>query len=188
MHRLPLNTNFVPFPVLRTTRLSLRQITEKDVAEIFFLRSDNVVLRYLDKSPSPSPGETLEWIRRINDSERKGESITWGIAFGEDVLIGTICFWKLAKEHYRAEIGYALHPAMQGKGIMQEALTEVLNYGFKVMGLHSVEANVNPNNSSSIKLLERNGFVKEAHYKENYYFNGAFLDSAIYSLLKPADF
>jgi ribosomal-protein-alanine N-acetyltransferase len=73
----------------------------------------------------------------------------------------------------------------QGKGIMQEALSAVLNYGFELLKLHSVEANVNPNNVSSIKLLERNGFVREAYFKENYYYNNQFLDTAIYSLLTP---
>ena len=81
--------------------------------------------------------------------------------------------------------GYALHPDQQGKGLMQEAMTAVLEYGFKIMKLHSIEANVNPNNLSSIKLLVRNNFVREAYYKENYFFDGKFYDSAIYSLLRP---
>ncbi len=68
---------------------------------------------------------------------------------------------------------------------MQEAILTILDYGFKIMKLHSVEANVNPNNAASIKLLERNNFIREAYHKENYYYNGKFLDSAIYSLLTP---
>ena len=63
----------------------------------------------------------------------------------------------MKKESYRAELGYALHPDYHGKGIMQETMKEVLDYGFKIMKLHSVEANVNPENAASIKLLERNG-------------------------------
>jgi len=66
---------------------------------------------------------------------------------------------------------------------MQEAFSEVVNYGFKVMKLHSIEANVNPANEASIKLLEKNNFIREAYYEENYYYNGKFLDTAIYSLL-----
>ena len=110
----------------------------------------------------------------------------WGITLKEsDTVIGTICYWRMQKEHYRAEIGYALHPAQQGKGMMDEALKAVLQYGFETMQLHSVEANVNPANEASRKLLERNGFVKEAHFRENYYYNGQFLDSVIYSLITP---
>ena len=101
------------------------------------------------------------------------------------LLIGTIGFWRITKEHYRAEIGYALHPDFHRKGITQEAMIEVLNYGFEMIRLHSVEANVNPNNEASKKLLEKNKFVQEAYFKENYFSNGQFLDSAIYSLLTP---
>jgi ribosomal-protein-alanine N-acetyltransferase len=71
----------------------------------------------------------------------------------------------------------------QGKGIMQEAMSAVIKYGFEKMNLHSIEANVNPANESSIKLLERNDFIKEAYFKENYFYDGKFLDTAIYSLL-----
>ena len=68
---------------------------------------------------------------------------------------------------------------------MKEAMDAVLEYGFKEMKLHSIEANVDPGNQPSIKLLEKKGFIKEAHFKENMFFNGSFLDSAIYSLLNP---
>jgi ribosomal-protein-alanine N-acetyltransferase len=59
----------------------------------------------------------------------------------------------------------------------------VLDYGFNIMNLHSVEANVNPDNLASIKLLANNGFKREAYFKENYFYNGKFLDTMIYSLL-----
>ena len=70
---------------------------------------------------------------------------------------------------------------------MDEALKAVLHYGFYTMKLHSVEANIDPENATSKKLLERNGFIREAYYKENYFFEGKFIDSAIYSLLTPVE-
>jgi ribosomal-protein-alanine N-acetyltransferase len=93
--------------------------------------------------------------------------------------------WNIEKENHRAEIGYALHPAHQGQGLMQEAMTKVLDYGFTQLKLHSVEANVNPDNLTSIKLLEKNNFVREGYFKESFYYNGKYLDAAIYSLLNP---
>ena len=110
----------------------------------------------------------------------------WGISLRSDPrLIGTAGFWRIIREHDRAEIGYTLHPDHQGKGYMQEAMTAIFDFGFRKMKLHSVEANVNPNNEASIKLLERNGFVKEAHFKENWLYDGRYLDTAIYSRLSP---
>lgn len=178
------NLSFSPFPILTTERLVLRQINESDVNEILFLRSDERVMRYIDKAPAETLDDAYEFIRKIADLEEKADAVTWAICQkGDTKLIGTIVFWNIQKEHYRAEVGYNLHPDYWGKGIMQEALQVVLDYGFRVMKLHSIEANVNPGNAASIKLLERNNFVREAYFKENYYFNGKFLDTAIYSLL-----
>ncbi|MDO8550886.1 MAG: GNAT family protein [Ignavibacteria bacterium] len=55
------------------------------------------------------------------------------------------------------------------------------------MKLHSIEGTVNPNNLPSIKLLEKNNFIREAYFKENFYYNGKFLDTAIYSLINPGN-
>lgn len=74
-------------------------------------------------------------------------------------LIGTIGFWKIDKENHWAEIGFLLHLGHQRKGIMQEAVAAVLSYGFSAIKLHSIEANINPANMASKKLLKKNGFV-----------------------------
>jgi ribosomal-protein-alanine N-acetyltransferase len=76
-----------------------------------------------------------------------------------------------------------LLPEYQGKGIITEAIKEVVNYGFKVMKLHSIEAIIDPENFGSEKVLQKNGFVKEAHLKENEFYDGKFLDTVIYSKL-----
>lgn len=181
-----LKLNFEPFPELTAERIVLRRISHKDKDDIFFLRSDENVLKYLDKVPSPSVDETLEYIDKINTLINDNESILWGICLKKHTkLIGTICYWRMVKEHFRAEIGYVLHPQYQGTGIMHEAIGEVLRYGFETMQLHSVEAKVNPENVASIKLLEKNGFVREGYFREDFFFNGKFLDTGVYSLLTP---
>jgi ribosomal-protein-alanine N-acetyltransferase len=181
-----LTLNFKPFPLLTTQRLTLRRITASDVPEILFLRSDEQMMRYIDRPPMKSTDEVLQWMGMINENIDTDQSIAWGIQLkNPPKLIGIIMFWHIKKEHYRAEIGYMLHTAYQGNGFMHEALSCVLDYGFSAMKLHSVEANVNPANEASINLLERSHFVREAYHKENYYYNGQFLDSAIYSLVTP---
>ena len=181
-----LELNFNPFPQLTTERLVLTQMSIDDANEMFFLRSDESVMKYIDRPRAKSVEEAVQFIQMINTGLANNEYINWAITLKNDPrLIGNVCFWRIQKEHYRAEIGYTLHPDWHGKGIMQEAIIAVLDYGFKIMGLHSVEANVNPENIASIKSLERTGFVREAYFKENYYYDGKFLDSAIYSLITP---
>ncbi|MDP9048734.1 MAG: GNAT family N-acetyltransferase [Bacteroidota bacterium] len=176
--------NFNSFPNLSTPRLILRRISPDDAVDLFPLRADWNVMQYISRPLAKSVGDAKKLISIIDDSLIKNEGVTWAITLkSDDRLIGTIGYWKIVKEHHRAEIGYLLAPACQGKGIMHEALEKVLAYGFEVLKLHSVEAVVAPLNTSSIKLLERNGFIKEAHFKENFYFGGRFHDSAVYSLL-----
>jgi ribosomal-protein-alanine N-acetyltransferase len=179
-----LNLSFHPFPEQETLRLRLRQIKPADVESLFALRSDREVLTYLDRAPAASLEEVGELIQRIQDDWVNNVSINWAISLpGQEDLIGTIGFWKIDKAHHRAEIGYMLLPAYHRQGLMQEAMRAVLAYGFRQMKTHSVEANVNPNNMASIRLLRKFGFVQEAYFKENYYYAGTFVDSAIYSLL-----
>jgi ribosomal-protein-alanine N-acetyltransferase len=51
------------------------------------------------------------------------------------------------------------------------------------MKLNSLEAIIDPDNHASAKVLEKNGFVKEAHLKEYEFYEGRFLDTVIYSIL-----
>ena len=179
-----LSLNFSPFPQLETERLMLKQITPDDAPALLHLRSDKTVMQYIDRPLQQSADESLALIQLITDTLEKNEGVTWGIFLKEgSPLMGNIGFWRMEKEHYRAEIGYLLHPSLQGKGIMTEAMKAVLSYGFTAMKLHSVEANVNPANLASIRLLEKTGFVREAYFRENYFYNGKFMDSAVYSLL-----
>jgi len=182
-----LTLNFDPFPTLTTERLVLRRLSVSDGPQIFHHRSDPALNEYLDRAPCASLDEAVAFIRMVNNAIDENNNITWGIVLkGSDTIIGTIALWRIEKEHYRAELGYTLETAHQGKGLMSEALAAVLDHAFTKMGLHSIEANINPANTPSKVLLERHGFIREAYFRENYYHNGRFSDSAIYSLLTPA--
>ena len=183
-----LRLNFKPFPELETQRLLLRKIKHKDAPELFFLRSDEAVLRYLGRGPDTEIKQVKDFIKAIRKSVAANDSVIWAIALKEDPskLIGTICLWNIQKHNYRAEIGYVLHPEYWHKGIMKETIRKVLEYGFNTMQLHSVEARLQPENNASIALLESTGFVKEGYLKEDFHFNGKFLDTLIYSRLQQS--
>lgn len=176
--------NFDPFPQIKTERLLLRKITDADAEDIFKLRSDKNVMKYIGKKPVVSIGEARDWAKLIQDSLQNNSGITWGISMAEkESLIGTIGFWRIIKEHYRAEIGYMLLPQYWKQGFTKEAILKVIDYGFQEMKLHSIEAHINPKNIGSATVLEKTGFVLEAYFKEDFFFDGAFEDTAIYSLL-----
>jgi [ribosomal protein S5]-alanine N-acetyltransferase len=123
--------NFTPFPNLFTERLSLRQMNNNDEEEIFLLRSDERVLQYIDIPKAETIDDARKFIDKINGFILNNESILWAISLkNSTTLIGTICFWNIDKENSVAETGYILHPDLQGKGIMQEALQKIIDYGF----------------------------------------------------------
>lgn len=176
--------NFTPFPTLTTDRLVLRKITLEDAPELFFMRTNDRVMKYIERPRPTDISDTIAFINKITEQEKNNDLITWGITLkNESKLIGTVCYLNIKKENYRSELGYALHPDFHNKGIMNEVLVAVIDYGFNVMKLHSIEANINPANLASQKLLEKHKFVREAYFKENFFWQGKFLDSAIYSLL-----
>lgn len=181
-----INPQFNPFPVLETERLLLREMIVKDTPSLFTLRTDDIVMKYLDRPKCESLEAAEKFITKLIGERKANQNINWSITLKpEDITIGTICYWQLDKAHHRAEMGYNLLPAYHRKGIMHEAVQKVLEYGFNNMELHSVEAHVNPNNEGSIKLLEKNNFEREGYFKQNYYWQGKFTDTAVYSLIKP---
>lgn len=181
-----LTINFHPFPLLTTERLILRQLVVEDEDAIYTLRSNEKVNKYLTRAKYKSREEAKTFINIINTNISNNESGYWAIRLkNSDRVIGTICLWNISKENYRAEIGFELHPDFQKQGFMQEAVAAVIEYGFKSMKLHSIVGDVDPDNKASIKLLEKNKFVREAYFRESIYYKGKFLDTAIYTLLNP---
>ncbi len=179
-----LEFNFYPFPLIETTRLTLRALTMDDAPRLFELRKNADLMRFIDRPLHRALEDSKELIQKIEDGIKNNDMIAWGITYkNEPEMIGNISYHRIEKEHHRAEIGYMLHPEHWRKGIISEAMTVVLDYGFAVMKLHSIEANVNPDNIASSNLLKKHGFTREAYFKENYFFNEKFLDTEIYSLL-----
>jgi len=181
-----LRLNFTPFPTLTTERLLLRQVFPADANEIFFLRSNQTVLQFINMPPIATTEQAMQWIEKITLGQDNGNCINWGISIkGNEKIIGNICFWKISSKNSRAETGYTLHPDFHGKGIMQEAMEKILEYGFDVMKLQGVEAYTSPSNSQSTKLLERNGFIRQTIIKEKDASGAANFENAIYILKNP---
>lgn len=179
-----LTINFTPFPNLETERLLLRRVNENDANEIFALRSNPETMKYIPRPLVKSIDDALEHVAMIDAKIESNEGINWAITYKDSPkLIGIIGHYRIKPEHFRAEVGYMLLPEYNGKGIITEAVQEVVKYGFNEMKLHSIEAIIDPENFGSEKVLRKCGFVKEAHLKENEFYEGRFLDTVIYSIL-----
>jgi ribosomal-protein-alanine N-acetyltransferase len=180
-----LSINFHPFQNLETERLFLRRLNENDANEVFALRSNPEIMKYIPRPLAKTKEDALAHITLINEKIEDNTGINWGITIkGNDKIIGIIGHYRIQPENHRAEIGYMSLPEYYGKGFITEAIKVVVEYGFEQMNLHSIEAVIDPENKPSERVLQKNVFVKEAHILENELWDGKFLDTVIYSLLK----
>ena len=180
-----LEFNFNPFPTLETERLILREVSFDDAKDFFVHRSDKETMKYIGKPLHKTVSETEVIINKMIDGIKANETIAWAITLkGNPKFLGTIGYHRISREHHRGEIGYMIGKEHWNKGIVSEAAKKIIDYGFTKMKFHSIEGVIDPNNIASKKLLTKSGFVKEAYFKENYLFDGKFVDTEIYSLLK----
>lgn len=179
---------FLSFPQLETGRLVLRRMQETDAPVIFRILSDDEVTRYYDDATFTDVSQASDQITAWESGYTNRRCLRWGIVHkdGRD-LIGTCGFYGFHTWHMRASIGYELARPFWRQGIMTEALSAILNLGFTEMGLNRIDAVVMPENSASIKLLEKLGFYNEGLLREyeNWGSKG-FADLCMLSLLRKS--
>lgn len=168
LHRM-VNRNFTPFPILTTERLTLRALTIDDKQNIFDLRSDTEINKYLGREPSKTIEEAINFIRKINDNIKNNQSIYWAISLtNTKTFVGTICLFDFSNEKDSCEIGYELLTKFQGHGIMKEATRAVIDYAFQTLKLKKIVAFTHYENQNSTNLLLKFNFEKSSERdKEN---------------------
>ena len=150
---------FTPFPILTTERLTLRQLAVNDEQEIFTLRSDIEINKYLDRQVSNTIDDARSFIDKVNENINKNDSLYWAITLSDrNILVGTICLFGFSDENGTCEIGYELLTNFQGQGIMKEAVEKVIDYAFNTIKVQKIEAFFHRDNLSSIRLLDKFSF------------------------------
>ena len=143
-------------PTLVTERLTLRPLSVNDATEIFLLRSDREINKFLDRKPSKTFEDALQFIKIILENR---ETFYWAITkTGEAELIGTICLFDFSNDKDKCEIGYELRTEFQGQGIMLEATKNVIQYAMETLGVKSIDAFTHKDNQSSTSLLQKLNF------------------------------
>ena len=172
-------------PTLESTRLRLRAYRATDDAGMFRLYSDPRVMRYWSFPPWTSLGQAQAYLRRVEGEMAAGSSVLpWAIATrADDVLVGTVTLFSVNIEQGRAETGYSLHPDFQGRGLAREALRLMLGHAFDTLQLRRIEADVDPRNTPSCRLVESLGFRREGLLRARWHVAGELCDSAMYGLL-----
>lgn len=180
-----LQLNFSPFPILESERLRFRKLTNEDAPEILTLRGNPETMKFIPRPLATNIEDALNHIKIINDKIDENLDINWAVTEkGSDKCIGLMGFYRTQPEHFRTELGYMIVPEHNGKGYVTEAVKTLLDYAFNTLNFHSIEAVIDSRHIASERVLQKNGFEKEAHFKENFYYNNEFTDTVIYGLLK----
>jgi ribosomal-protein-alanine N-acetyltransferase len=172
-------------PTIENSKITLRKMQEKDAYDLFWYYNNENVYKHLDWNGP----ESVEDADRIIKVWNKGFEEGWILRFaiGEIItnrIIGTIFLNNF--EGRRAEVGYELSEDYWNKGIMSEAIKEILNLGFNQLGLTRIQAIVCEENIASKHLLKKFSFHKEGCLRqyECHSISGKCKDMYIYSLLK----
>ena len=178
-----LNIHLHTFPILETERLILRQLAATDAQDSFLFLSDEETMRYYDPSPMTQREQAEKSIERHRRRFAQHEALRWGITLkGENRIIGN-CGYSWDAENRNAALSYILSKHYWKKGIMTEALTAIIQFGFEHIHLHRIEAQVAYPNLASTRLLEKLGFQEEGRLRDRQYANNQFVDERMFGLI-----
>lgn len=164
-------------PILMTQRLHLRALTYDDVPALHDALSDEASMTYWSCPPKKTLKETREYMR-FNIEAKAGPC--WAITRREapDQAIGWVIL--MIRKESVAEIGYILVPSARGEGIAFEACERIVTYGFDE-GMRRIFADIDPDNTPSIALMEKLGFLYEGRHVASWHTHLGIRDSVIYA-------
>ena len=177
---------FRSYTELQSERLLLRNLTGRDVSDVFEIYSDPEVMLYFDdRYAFRELSEAEQMISGYHNAIRDGTGMRWGIVLKESgKLIGTCGFHAISDYHKRIEVGYDLNRSFWGNGFMSEALSLMIDHAYNHSDVNRIEAYVETPNKASRSLLEKLGFRMEGILREHEMCRGNLIDIQILSLLR----
>ncbi|MEI3800702.1 MULTISPECIES: GNAT family N-acetyltransferase [unclassified Chitinophaga] len=157
------------FPELYTNRLKLRKVATDDLnALVRYANNKKISENILNITYPYKEGDAAFWIDLAIKAYASGERVVFAINLKElSEFIGAIGL-RIDTRHNHAELGYWIGEPFWGKGLMTEAVKEVLKFGFGTLHLHKIFATVFTDNRASERTLINNGLVKEGELVDQY--------------------
>lgn len=173
------------FPEMESERLIYREVNLEDVENIFKIYSDPEVAKYDWYKPIVTKDDAVSIINRYSKEFKNKEEITWGVARKSDnKIIGYCCLGSFNDDSIRSEIGYGFNRDEWNKGYATEAIKVLVKFGFEVMSLNRIEAQVTLGNDFSVKALKKANFLQEGIVRERTIMKGEFVDDVILAIIK----
>ena len=173
-------------PVLITERLLLRELRPSDAAAVAAGAGDRRVAQFLIEVPSPYPvALARRWIAGRIAWWELGRGVTLAIARRDatDALVGTVSLRRHVRDR-RAELGYWLAAPAWGRGYATEAVTAIVDLGFRQLALARIYAQVIVGNDASVRVLAKLGMVNEGTKRRHIRKGRRLHDVVFYGLLR----
>lgn len=177
--------SFVTPSPIQSERLLLRLVQEADLPALLQIHSIEEVTRFLPYATWAEMADAKSWYERAVSRHNDGSAMQFVIVDNvSNAVIGTCLLFRFEPESARAEIGYALARPHWGSGYMREALSALITFAFTRLSLRRLEAEVDPRNLASDRLLLNIGFVREGLLRERWVMKGEVKDASVYGLLR----
>ena len=170
----------------RTSRLVLRPFTPDDLEPFMAMHADPEIVRYVPYPPltREKAEERLQAIATMTAIDDEAENLRLAVVLPDTgEVIGDVSMWCSPGDRLQAEIGYVFNAGSQGRGYATEAVSELLRIGFEEAGLHSITANADARNAASVRVMDRIGMRREAHFIQGAWEKGEWVDEVEYAIL-----
>lgn len=169
---------------LEADRIALRPVAATDLPALLAINDDAQVTQFLPYATWQSLDDGAAWLARMEALGATGTGQQLVVVRRADAtVLGTLLLFKHDAGSQRLELGYVLGRAHWGQGLMREALTLVCSHLFGERGLRRLEAEVNPANVASCRLLARVGFTLEGTLRQRWVGKGIVYDTHVFGCL-----
>jgi RimJ/RimL family protein N-acetyltransferase len=176
---------FAAPPPIDSARLRVRPVEPGDLPALAAVNGDDAVTRFLPYASWASPADGVAWFERMRGIPAGGTAIQFVVVDkAADTPIGTCLLFRLDDESARAELGYVLGRSHWGRGCMHEALVALIDAAFGPLALRRLEAQMDPRNLASGRLIRRLGFAREGLLRQRWVAKGEARDAEIFGLLR----
>ncbi|MDB5072385.1 MAG: phosphinothricin acetyltransferase [Candidatus Eremiobacteraeota bacterium] len=167
------------------SRVILRRVRRADADELIALNRASTSYHMPWEAPFTDRAGFDGWFER---SVTGANVVLIARERATDAVVGVINFSNIVLSFFRSTYcGYWGYPSTGGRGLMTDALREAVRFGFEELGLHRIEANIQPGNARSLALARRAGFTKEGFSPRYLFLDGAWRDHERWAIVDDRD-
>lgn len=164
-------------------KVKLRALEPEDLS-ILYTTENNEEFWEASNTLTPFSKATLQsYLENAHVDIYQAKQLRLAVENTNKTTVGFIDLFDFDPKHQRAGVGIVILPQHQKLGYANESLFLLKNYAFNRLNLHQLYAHIASNNSKSIHLFQKSGYLQTGILKNWLYNNGTFLDVFVYQLI-----